>query len=71
VTAIVKHERMFREVDDLVLQLKGLVLVRELLQDRGASAPEIRSHSEEIERVRARLADLVQSSGGGALSAAA
>jgi hypothetical protein len=70
VTAIVKHERVFREVDDLVLQLKGLVLVRELLKDRGASEPEIRSHSEEIERVRARLADLVQSSGGGALSAA-
>ena len=31
------HNR-FREIDDLVLQLKGLVLVRELIASRGADA---------------------------------
>ena len=59
-----------REVGDLLLSLKGLVLVRALLEDRGASAAEIRQHSDEIERLRARLAELVRN-GGGAYSAAA
>ena len=47
-----------REVDDLVLQLKGLVHVRALLESRGASAAEVEEHSEEIERVRGELAQL-------------
>ena len=34
-------DNRFREIDDLVLQLKGLVLVRELLASRGAGADEI------------------------------
>ena len=59
-----------REVSDLLLSLKGLVLVRALLEDRGASVAEIRQHSDEIERLRARLAELVRN-GGGAYSAAA
>ena len=59
-----------REVSDLLLSLKGLVLVRALLEDRGASVAEIRQHSDEIERLRARLAELVRE-GGGAYSAAA
>ena len=59
-----------REVGDLLLSLKGLVLVRALLEDRGASVAEIRQHSDEIERLRARLAELVRN-GGGAYSAAA
>jgi len=59
-----------REVSDLLLSLKGLVLVRALLEDRGASAAEIRQHTDEIERLRARLAELVRN-GGGAYSAAA
>jgi hypothetical protein len=59
-----------REVDDLLLSLKGLVLVRALLEDRGASAAEIRAHGDEIERLRARLAELVRE-GGGVDSAAA
>jgi len=57
-------------VDDLLLSLKGLVLVRALLEDRGATAGEIRAHGDEIERLRARLAELVRE-GGGAYSAAA
>jgi hypothetical protein len=70
-TAIVKRERVFAEVDDVLLQLKGLVLVRALLKERGASEEEIRRHSDEIDRIRTRLADLVHGSGGGAFSAAA
>jgi hypothetical protein len=49
-----------REVQDLVLQLKGLVHVRALLETRGASAAELDAHSEEIARVRAELAERVR-----------
>jgi hypothetical protein len=53
----------FREIDDLVLNLKGLVLVRELLESRGARADDIAAHSVEIERVRERLASTVRETG--------
>jgi hypothetical protein len=53
----------FREIDDLVLHLKGLVLVRELLEARGAGADEIDAHSAEIERARERLARAVRETG--------
>jgi hypothetical protein len=56
-------ENRFHEIDDLVLQLKGLVLVRELLESRGAGAPEIDAHSAEIERVRERLSSAVRQTG--------
>ena len=52
-----------RELDDLVLHLKGLVHVRALLENRGASAAEIEEHTAEIERLRGRLARLVKDSG--------
>ena len=45
-----------RELDDLVLQLKGLVLVRALLEGNCATDAEIDAHTAEIDRVRARLA---------------
>jgi len=48
-----------REIEDAVLQLKGLVLVRALLETRGASEDELAAHSAEIERVRERLSALV------------
>jgi hypothetical protein len=48
-----------REIDDLLLRLRGLVLVRDLLTERGATAAEIHAHAEEAERVRAQLADLI------------
>ena len=56
-------DNRFREIDDLVLQLKGLVLVRELIASRGAGAGEIDAHSVEIERVRERLASAVRHTG--------
>ena len=53
-------DNSFRELDDLVLHLKGLVLVRKLRKARGADAGELAMYTEEIERARERLADLVR-----------
>jgi hypothetical protein len=50
----------FRELDDLVLHLKGLVLVRRLREQRGADADELYMYGAEIERVRDQLASLVR-----------
>ena len=50
----------FRELDDLVLHLKGLVLVRKLRERNGAEASELAMYGEEIDRVRERLADFVK-----------
>lgn len=52
-----------RELDDLVLQLKGVVYARAVLEDRGASPASIGVHEAEIERLRDQLADLVKDSG--------
>jgi hypothetical protein len=68
---VAPYERKFREVDDLLLHLKGLVLVRALLEERGAGEAELREHTDEIERLRTRLATLVRGSGSAAYSAAA
>ena len=45
-------------------QEQGLVLVRALLAERGASEAELEEHGAEIDRVRAELASLVQKGGG-------
>jgi hypothetical protein len=50
----------FRELDDLVLHLKGLVLVRKVQETRGAGPDELHMYGAEIERVRDRLAELVR-----------
>jgi hypothetical protein len=47
-----------REVDDLLLHIRGLVLVREILRQRGASAEELQAHTAELERLKGRLAEL-------------
>ena len=47
-----------REIDDLLLHIKGLVLVREILKQRGASPAELEAHSAELERLKGRLAEL-------------
>ncbi|MGB2952394.1 MAG: hypothetical protein WBB74_03240 [Gaiellaceae bacterium] len=49
-----------REIDDLLLHLRGLVLVREILRQRGASVGEISEHSAEIDRLRDRLASVMR-----------
>jgi hypothetical protein len=50
----------FRELDDLVLHLKGLVLVRKLRERDGAEEAELSMYGAEIERVRERLADVAK-----------
>ena len=50
----------FHQLDDLVLQLKGLVLVRRVREQRGAEVEELTMYGAEIDRVRERLARLMQ-----------
>jgi hypothetical protein len=50
----------FRELDDLVLHLKGLVLVRGVREERGADVDELAMYGAEIDRVRDRLAAVVR-----------
>jgi hypothetical protein len=47
-----------RELDDLLLHIRGLVVVREILRQRGASAAELDQHTAELERLKSRLAEL-------------
>ena len=50
----------FRELDDLVLDLKGLVLVRDLRERSGADDSEILMYGAQIDRVRSQLARLAR-----------
>jgi hypothetical protein len=50
----------FRELDDLVLHLQGLVLVRGVREQGGADADELEMYRAEIDRVRDRLASVVK-----------
>jgi hypothetical protein len=52
--SILRHE-----VDELLLQARGLVLVRQILARRGASRAELEAHTRELERVRHRLAETI------------
>jgi hypothetical protein len=54
----------FHELDDLVLHLKGLVLVREVRKRDHAGDDELENYDDEIGRVRERLASLVRDGGG-------
>jgi hypothetical protein len=49
-----------REIDDLLLHIRGLVLVRGILTARGASRAEIEEHAAELTRLRGRLAELIR-----------
>ena len=48
-----------REIDDLLLQMRGLAVVRDILSSRGASSAEIMAHTQELESVRSRLTELI------------
>jgi hypothetical protein len=50
-------ERRFKDLDDLVLDLKGLVLVRDILRDRGTDVHELET---EIVHIREELAEQVK-----------
>jgi len=67
----IEYDRGTHEINDLLTQLKGLVLVQPILEAKGVSNEELERHTDEINRVRIRLAELVRSSGGGVESAAA
>jgi hypothetical protein len=54
-------ENGFASIDDLVLHLKGLVLVRQLRESRGAEEGELQMYGAEIERVREQLAHALRS----------
>lgn len=54
-------ENGFRNLDDLVLHLKGLVLVRRLREIRGADEDELLMYGAEIARVQEQLASFVSS----------
>jgi len=53
----------FEALDDLVLRLKGLVLVRELRERGQANGAELALYDAEILTVRDQLAELVRSGG--------
>jgi hypothetical protein len=57
-----RESLLAHEIDDLLLRARGLVLVRDLLAERGATRTEIEAHSDELERVRAQLADMIRGS---------
>jgi hypothetical protein len=48
------------EIEELLLRIRGLVQVRELLRDRGASDAELEEHSAELGRLQWRLAQEVR-----------
>ena len=48
-----------REIDDLLLHMRGLAVVRDILSSRGASSAEISAHTRELESVRVRLTELI------------
>jgi hypothetical protein len=50
----------FRELDELVLHLKGLVLVRDIRKRDDADVEELAMYDDEIRRVRNRLAMFVK-----------
>lgn len=54
-----ERELLGSEIDDLLLHVRGLVLVRELLIARGASEEAIDAHSEELDRRRLELAAII------------
>lgn len=54
-----EHAVLDETVDDLLLHVRGLVLVRDLLVARGATEAEIDAHTEELERRRLELAAII------------
>lgn len=51
---VMNHEE--HKIEELLLHLRGLVFVRAILEQRGASDPELARHTCEITQAQARLA---------------
>ena len=65
-STMVRHDERSRtrpcsgsEIDDLLLQLRGLVLVASCSPRAARRADELDAHGREAERVRHRLAELI------------
>ena len=54
-----EQELLDTTVDDLLLHVRGLLMVRDLLIARGASEDVIDAHSEELDRRRLELAAII------------
>jgi hypothetical protein len=52
---VTQHTILDHHIDDLLLEARGLVLVRDVLAERGASDTELDAHATELERVRGEL----------------
>jgi hypothetical protein len=48
------------EIEQTLLQIKGLVFARAILEGRGAAPAELAEHAAELERQRHHLAELVR-----------
>jgi len=62
-TSTTSHTVLSREIDDLLLDIRGLVLVRGLLAERGATTAELDAHTDELDRRRRRLAAMIKGHG--------
>jgi hypothetical protein len=51
------------EIDELLFRIKGLVFARAILEERGVDAAVLEEHNREIDRLRERLAQVVQGDG--------
>ena len=51
------------EIEELLREVRGLVLVKGVLKRRGATRAELEAHGAEIDRTRRRLAELVGARG--------
>ncbi len=51
-----------RQIDDLLLHIRGLAVVRDLLTKRGATSDEVAAHSRALEHKRNLLAELIRGS---------
>jgi hypothetical protein len=47
------------EIEQLLIEVRGLALVKGLLKRRGVTRAELEAHAAEVDRARDRLADLV------------
>jgi hypothetical protein len=50
------RDLLSREIDEQLLHLRGLILVRRILQDRGATQAELDDHTDQIQQLRSELA---------------
>jgi hypothetical protein len=55
-----RNGTLTNDVEELLLRIKGLIFVRAILEQRGATEVELEEHRLEIESLRWRLASLMR-----------